>query len=160
MKYLTGKFILAFSAAVMMGMPCIAREESHSAWEKLPDMAVPRWEAGSVVFENKLYVFGGYKMPTKACRRVDAFDPKDNSWEKLADLPSAVTNINLVLDDRSVWFAGGFKDGYKGYAISEVWRYDIDNNSYTAGPVRTSAMQARSQRQSCWASLHIVRAKN
>jgi len=107
---------------------------SDSSWLKLPDMEVPRWEAGSVVFEDKLYVFGGYKMPTKACRRADAFDPKDSSWHKLADLPSAVTHMNLILDGRSIWFAGGFKDGYKGYAISEVWRYDIDENTYTAGP--------------------------
>jgi hypothetical protein len=106
---------------------------SDSSWRRLPDMAVPRWEAGSVVFEGKLYVFRGYKMPTKACKRVDAFDPKDNSWRKLADLPSAITHMNMVLDGRSVWFAGGFKDGYKGYAISEVWRYDLDENAYTAG---------------------------
>ena len=63
----------------MMGMPCTARDESHSSWKRLPDMAVPRWEAGSVVFENKLYVFGGYRMPTKACKLVGVFDPKDNS---------------------------------------------------------------------------------
>jgi hypothetical protein len=134
MRHSTTAFILAFVAAVMIGMPCMARGASHSSWKRLPDMAVPRWEEGSVVFENKLYVFGGYKMLTKACRRVDAFDPKDDSWTKLKDLPNAITHINMVLDGRSVWFAGGFKDGYKGYAISEVWRYDIDKNTYTFGP--------------------------
>ena len=107
---------------------------STGAWQALPDMAVPRWEAGSVVFEDRLYVFGGYKMPTRACKRADVFDPKDNSWRQLADLPSAVTHMNLVLDGRSIWFAGGFKDGYKGYALSEVWRYDIDENTFVEGP--------------------------
>jgi len=134
MKLPNKTFILVFVAAAMMGMPCIARSESHSSWKRLPDMAVPRWEAGTVVLDDKLYVFGGYRMPTKACKRVDAFDPKDNSWQKLADLPSAITHINMVLDSRSVWFAGGFKDGYKGYAIDEVWKYDIDKDTYTAGP--------------------------
>ena len=110
------------------------RRASGSSWQALPDMEVPRWEAGSVVFENKLYVFGGYQMPTKACKRADAFDPKDNRWHKLVDLPSAITHTNLVLDGRSIWFAGGFKDGYKGYPIREVWQYDIDKNTYTAGP--------------------------
>ena len=105
-----------------------------AAWKKLPDMPVPRWEAGSVVCDGKLYVFGGYKMPTKACTRADVFDPKDNSWTKLKDMPSAVTHMNAVLDGGSVWFAGGFKDGYKGHTISEVWRYDIDKNTYSAGP--------------------------
>jgi N-acetylneuraminic acid mutarotase len=128
------KLALAFAAAVTMGMPCMAQDESHGSWKRLGDMAVARWEAGTVVLDDKLYVFGGYKMPTKACKRVDAFDPKDNSWTQFKDLPSAITHMNIVLDGRSVWFAGGFKDGYKGYAISEVWRYDIDKDTYTAGP--------------------------
>lgn len=104
----------------------VPRRPSGSSWQTLPDMEVPRWEAGAVVFENRLYVFGGYKMPTKACKRVDAFGPGDNRWRKRADLPSAITHMNMVLDGRSVWFAGGFKDGCKGYAIREVWTYDID----------------------------------
>jgi N-acetylneuraminic acid mutarotase len=134
MKHPTKTLVLAFVTAAVMGMPCMAQNESDGSWTRLPDMAVPRWEAGTVVLDDKLYVFGGYKMPTKACKRVDAFDPKGNRWTKLKDLPSAITHINMVLDGRSVWFAGGFKDGYKGYAISEVWRYDIDKNTYTAGP--------------------------
>ena len=48
----------------------------------------------------------------------------------MTDLPSAITHVNMVLDGRSVWFAGGFKDGYKGYAIGEVWKYDIDKNTW------------------------------
>ena len=112
----------------------VAAEESGRTWEELPDMPVPRWEAGSVVFDKKLYVFGGCKMPTKACKRADVFDPKTGRWTKLKDLPSAVTHMNLVLDGRSIWLAGGFKDGYKGYTITEVWRYDVDKNAYSAGP--------------------------
>ena len=134
MTHLTETLLLVWVAVAMLGMPSLAQGESQGSWTRLPDMAVPRWEAGSVVFEEKLCVFGGYRMPTKACKRVDVFDPKDNSWATLADLPSAITHVNLVLDGRSVWFAGGFKDGYKGYAIAEVWRYDIDKNGYTAGP--------------------------
>jgi len=134
MKHSAKTYILMLVTAVTVAVSSVAQNESRSSWKKLPDMAVPRWEAGTVVLDKKLYVFGGYRMPTKACKRVDAFDPKDNSWKKLADLPSAITQMNMVLDRRSVWFAGGFKDGYKGYAISEVWRYDIDTNTYTAGP--------------------------
>jgi N-acetylneuraminic acid mutarotase/outer membrane protein assembly factor BamB len=104
------------------------------AWTQLPDMALPRWEAGTVVLDDKLYVFGGYRMPTKSCNRVDVFDPKDASWRQLADLPSAITHMNAVLDGRTVWIAGGFKDGYKGYAIDEVWNYNVDKEKVTAGP--------------------------
>ena len=43
--------------------------------------------------------------------------------------------MNAVLDGRTVWFAGGFKDGYRGHAIAEVWNYDIDEDRYTAAPL-------------------------
>jgi N-acetylneuraminic acid mutarotase len=125
MKETAKTFVLAFVAALMLGTPCMAQGASHSSWKRLLNMAVPRWEAGSVVFENELYVFGGYKMPTKACKRVDAFDPKDNSWTKLKDLPSAITHMNMVLDGRSVWFAGGFKDGYMRFLKRTVYRRSI-----------------------------------
>jgi outer membrane protein assembly factor BamB/N-acetylneuraminic acid mutarotase len=105
-----------------------------TSWQKLPNMPVPRWEAGTVVLDDKLYVFGGYTKGTRSSKRADVFDPQNNSWRQLADLPSAITHMNAVLDGRSVWLAGGFKDGYKGHAITEVWKYDIDKNTYTAAP--------------------------
>ena len=63
------------------------------------------------------------------------YDPKTNTWRRIQDLPSAITHINLVLDGRRVWFAGGFKDGYKGHTIAEVWNYDFDQDRYTAAPL-------------------------
>ena len=41
----------------------------------------------------------------------------------------------MVLDGRTVWFAGGYKDGYKGHTIAEVWSYDIDDDRYTVAPL-------------------------
>ncbi|MAG93894.1 MAG: hypothetical protein CMJ48_09115, partial [Planctomycetaceae bacterium] len=111
-----------------------SRTSSSASWQKLPDMPVPRWEAGTVVLDRKLYVFGGYTKGTRSSKRADVFDPKTNTWRRLADLPSAITHMNAVLEGRRVWFAGGFKDGYKGHAIAEVWKYDIDSNTYTAMP--------------------------
>ncbi len=131
---MTRRFLIGILAAACLSTLAQAEAPPDTSWQKLPDMAVPRWEAGSLVFENRLYVFGGYRMPTKACKRVDVFDPQDNRWRQLADLPSAITHMNMVRDGRSVWFAGGFKDGYKGYAIAEVWRYDLDKNTYAPGP--------------------------
>ncbi len=108
--------------------------DPQSVWKKLPAMPVPRWEAGTVVLDDKLYVFGGYAPGPKSIKRADVFDPKNNRWKKLADLPSAITHMNAVLDGRSVWIAGGFKDGYKGHAIAEVYKYDIDKDAYTEAP--------------------------
>ena len=120
------------STGILASIALINGEEPD--WERLPDMPIPRWEAGTVTLDGKLYTFGGYTMGTKSSKRADVFDPGDRSWTALAELPSAITHINAVLDRRTVWLAGGFKDGYKGYAISEVWQYHIDRDTYTARP--------------------------
>ena len=126
---------LIVTAGVITGpRSSLAQTQPSGSWKNLPDMPAPRWEAGTVVLDNKLYVFGGYTRGTKSSKRADVFDPADTRWKQLADLPSAITHVNAVLDGRSVWLAGGFKDGYKGHAIAEVWKYDVDRNAYVEGP--------------------------
>jgi hypothetical protein len=51
--------LLVWVAAVTVGTPCPVQDESQGLWQRLPDMAVPRWEAGLVVFEDRLYLTGG-----------------------------------------------------------------------------------------------------
>ena len=104
-------------------------------WRELPDMPAGKWEAATTVVDGKFYLFGGYEDRVRSSKRVDVFDPADGSWTRIQDLPSAVTHLNAVLDGRTVWFAGGFKDGYKGHAIAEVWSYDLDLGRYAAAPL-------------------------
>ncbi len=107
---------------------------AQNPWQPLADMPVPRWEAGTVVIDDELYLFGGYLPGPKSVNRADVYNPAKKTWRVLAELPSGITHINAVRDGRSVWLAGGFKDGYPGKAITEVWRYDVDKNTYEAGP--------------------------
>ena len=109
--------------------------QSPGSWQALPDMPVGKWEPGVVVLDDKLYIFGGYTDGVVSSKRSEFFDPSDNSWTLIQELPSAITHMNMVLDGRTVWFAGGFKDGYKGHAIAEVWNYDVDLDRYTAAPL-------------------------
>ena len=132
---LAGNAIVASIDLGSVGLrTAIAQDSSNISWKSIPDMAQKRWEAGKVVLDDMLYLFGGYTDGPTSIKHVDVFDPKDNSWKQLKDLPSAITHFNAVLDGRTVWFAGGFKDGYPGKAISEVWNYDIDKDAYTAAP--------------------------
>ena len=101
-------------------------------WQELPDMPVARWEAGTVVLDGKIFVFGGYTQGPRSTTRADCYDAHENKWTQLAGLPSSITHMNAVLDGRTVWIAGGFKDGYPGKAINEVWNYDIDKNTYSS----------------------------
>ena len=109
--------------------------QDEGTWQALDDMPVGKWEPGTVVLDDKLYIFGGYTLGVVSSKRAEIFDPYNNSWTSIQDLPSAITHMNTVLDGRTVWFAGGFKDGYKGHAIAEVWNYAVDLDRYTAAPL-------------------------
>ena len=126
--------LTALAAALTLGL-CTAVTASAQAWEKLPDMPVEKWEPGTVVLDGRLYLFGGYTEGVTSSKLSNVFDPRDGSWTRIQDLPSAITHMNMVLDGRTVWFAGGYKDGYKGHTIAEVWSYDIDADRFTAAPL-------------------------
>ncbi len=117
-------------AALALPLTVVAQQ-----WQKLPDMPVGKWEAGTVLIDDQLYLFGGYTAGVRSSKHSSVFDPSDLSWRQIQDMPSAISHMNAVLDDRTVWFAGGFKDGYKGHTIAEVWRYDLDKDRYTAAPL-------------------------
>ncbi len=124
---------LMVTAIATLGTPSIVAGEL--AWRELPEMPVGKWEAATALIEGKLYLFGGYARGVRSSRSVHYFDPGDGSWTRIQDMPSAVSHLNAVVDGRAVWFAGGFKDGYKGHAIAEVWNYDIDKDRFTAAPL-------------------------
>ena len=123
-----------FAAALTLGLLTTATAGAQD-WEKLPDMPVEKWEPGTVVLDGRLYLFGGYTDGVRSSKLSNVFDPRDGSWTRIQDLPSAITHMNMVLDGRTVWFAGGFKDGYRGHTIAEVWSYDVDADRYTAAPL-------------------------
>ena len=108
--------------------------QAQSSWQPLAKMPQARFEMGSAVVGDTLYVFGGYNFGPKSSSEVWAFDLARNEWRRLKDMPSAITHMNPVLDGRSIWIAGGFKDGYPGKAIDEVCEYDVDKNTFVAAP--------------------------
>ncbi|MDA0791636.1 MAG: hypothetical protein O2780_19545 [Proteobacteria bacterium] len=111
------------------------------SWQQIGDMPVEKWEAATFVLDDKLYILGGYGAGVRTSRVAHIFDPADQSWTRIQDLPSAISHINPVLDGRVVWYAGGFKDGYKDHIVAEVWNYDVDldgpveKGRFTAGPL-------------------------
>ena len=128
-----GTAFAVLAAALTLSTPPLIAQDL--VWRELPDMPAGKWEAATTVVDGKFYLFGGYEGPVRSSKRVDVYDPADGSWTRIQDMPSAVSHLNAVLDGRIVWFAGGFKDGYKGHAIAEVWSYDLDLDRYTAAPL-------------------------
>lgn len=112
-------------------------------WQSLPDMPIDKWEAATFVLDNKIWILGGYTTHVHTSRSCHTFDPTTLEWTRIQDLPSAISHVNAVVDNRRIWFAGGFKDrikvppnpSIKDHCVAEVWHYDIDIDRYTAAPL-------------------------
>lgn len=103
-------------------------------WKPITPMLAERFEHGCALVDGHFYVFGGYGQGVNTSQHVMVFDFAKGEWRRLHDMPGAITHFNPVVDGRAVWFAGGYKDSHPGYAIDEVWKYDVDKDAFVAGP--------------------------
>src|SRR5688572_8362179 len=73
-------------------------------WKPAAFSPIARFEGSGVVVGGKLYVFGGfYDSDLHASPRVDVYDPEADAWQRLADMPVAVTHCNPAVDGNTVW---------------------------------------------------------
>lgn len=107
---------------------------SDHGWKAMAPAPLARFEAAAVVYQEKLYTFGGFGPGVGATTRTDVFDPATNAWSPLADMPQALTHLNAVLVGDTVWFAGGTVGNHPGPVVSNVWRYDLKTDKFSAGP--------------------------
>ncbi len=110
----------------------LVRSGLANGWKLGTPQPVARLESAGIVIGENLYVFGGFYFRLKASQRVDVYDPQQNTWARLADMPTPVTHVSAVLDDRFVWFAGGFVGDHPGPVTQQVWRYDTITDRWTA----------------------------
>lgn len=120
----------------LLGIAAPARAQTVGClWEKRSLAPIPRFEAGSLVVDDQLYIFGGYNTSAiEATTRSDRYDPVADQWTRIADLPTPVTHTPFVQAGRIVWALGGFVGDHPGVATADVWLYDIDQDVWTPGP--------------------------
>ena len=104
-------------------------------WELTETTRAPgaRYESAAASIDGRLYVFGGFDEDLAPVREVLRFDP-DDTWHRLADLPSSFNHANAAFDGRDVWLAGGFEGPHPGEAVRAVWKYDVELDEWSPGP--------------------------
>jgi hypothetical protein len=117
--------LLAFS--IPLSPPIAAAAEPAPQWVKVADLAgwQPRDSSGEVVYNNQLWLLGGWFDSFAAPPRDVWSSPDGKTWKRVSenapwkhsDLP-----MTLVFDDR-MWLMGGWYNGrLPGHsASSEVW---------------------------------------
>jgi len=107
-------------------------------WKTRASCPLGRFEAMGGAAEGKLYQFSGfYNIAIDATVECNAYDPVSNVWTRIADIPQAITHSGQVFDatTHTFWLAGGFLGNYQpGPSTTEVWKYSVKNNAWTAGP--------------------------
>lgn len=116
------------------------------AWRTVAPSPVARSETASAVVDGKLYVFGGFikssDNPFKPISRSDVYNPANNTWRQIADLPTPLTHTATAVDGRNIYLAGGYPGkptGGQRYATKAVWRYNVDTNTWLAMPTLPEA---------------------
>jgi N-acetylneuraminic acid mutarotase len=84
-------------------------DPTTDSWKQLPAMPTPRGAAIAVSLNNKVYVIGGGTMPPgkapaplgfasphNVIGTVEVFDPADNSWRKVTDMPTPRNHVSAV----------------------------------------------------------------
>jgi N-acetylneuraminic acid mutarotase len=101
-------------------------------WEqRAPLLGGPRQEVGVVAAAGRLWMLGGL-VGAEVLARVEAYDPRDDSWEQQADLPIAMHHPNAAaVGDRIV--VAGFLRGTEFAADGNVFTFDIAEQVWQLG---------------------------
>jgi len=81
--------------------------------------------AGSAVWNDKIYIFGG-GTDTGTSNRLYEYDPSTDQWLRLPDMPESKTTGGRIVD--GVLYVFG---GYTGTTSTRIDAYDIQDSSWT-----------------------------
>lgn len=107
-------------------------------WNTVAPSPIARTEAQGAVVNGKLYLFGGYINTTYTpTRRADVYDPTNNTWTQITDLPKGLTHSGTAVDGTHIYLAGGYpakSTGGQSFATTDVWKYNVETNTWSSMP--------------------------
>jgi N-acetylneuraminic acid mutarotase len=106
------------------GVSGVSSAQGH--WSSLPDIAASIGAAVVAGQDGRIYVIGGYNgSPLKT---VEAYDPATDTWSRVADMPTARSQLAAVVGlDRRIYAIGGFNGG----DLSTVEAYDTVSKTWS-----------------------------
>ncbi len=134
----TENFLEVFS---FDGAPQDGSGPTFPQWTAVKNAIKPRSEAQCLLYQGELYFFNGFAPDIKIENSNEKFNPKTNTWTKLATMPSqsngkpwAPTHNGIALVGDTVWIVGGRVGDNPGPVTNKVWWYKISTNTWIAGP--------------------------
>ncbi|MBV9007863.1 MAG: hypothetical protein JO354_01685 [Verrucomicrobia bacterium] len=133
---------LLFTAAAALLLVLGGDAQTPFTWATKASNPLVRFEAVGGAAAGRLYQFSGYYT---CCAQIlatpesHAYDPATDKWFSLANIPQPISHCGQVVDednpnDMTFWLAGGFLGNHPGPSTTEVWKYSINNNTWSQGP--------------------------
>jgi N-acetylneuraminic acid mutarotase len=109
---------------IVMGCSAQSGVAIDSEWHEHASMAVARSEHPAVVRGDEIVVIGGLVETAPGrfgvTRSVEAYDPDDDSWRPLPDLPEPRHHAMAAMVGDRLFVIGGFSETGRGDVVS-VW---------------------------------------
>jgi len=107
-----------------------ALDAGSKGWQILAPLAGgPRQETAVVALANEIYVIGGFIDSQTIVSRVEAYDPKSDTWRDAAPLPRPLHHPNAAVVDGRLYVLGALV-GPQFVAVGDVYRYDPKTNAW------------------------------
>ena len=107
-------------------------DPATNTWTTAANMNSARSYFGAVVYNNKIYAFGGYNG-SSYLSSVEVYTPSSNTWSTMSGgIPAAISNFACLMNESTgkVYIVGG----YNGSARNSVYEYTLSNNAWTTKP--------------------------
>jgi N-acetylneuraminic acid mutarotase len=112
-------------------VPAVERfNTAQGTWEVVTYLPTPRREPGVALWDGRIVVAGGFDGWSDAdldgyADVVEAYDPRHNTWQRLASLNQPRRGLSLVTVEGDLYALGGYTAGLPGF-LSTVEQYDPD----------------------------------
>ena len=107
-------------------------ENYQSQWETLAEMNVPRYNFSVCVHQGKIYAIGGTigkGMGSPGTASVEMYDPEQDIWTEVTELPSARTHAATCVCENKIYVIGGSSsESVAPKKIVEV--YDLESEEW------------------------------
>lgn len=121
-------------------------------WTELASMTQPRVSFAFCSSKNKLYAVGGVfhtmgdtEGGEHILKFVEMYNPEDNSWRSIADLPFGTFDQAAAYSDDTLYVCGGISDlPQHTIPIKSMFSLEDGANEWTALPDMTIARQGHS----------------
>lgn len=98
--------------------------------DKISPMPLPLDHTESAVFDDKIYVVGGYLEDKTPTDRAFVYDPQKNEWKEIRSLPSPIgAALNAEFIDGILYVVGGLNASH--IPVNTNYAYDPETNTWT-----------------------------